>query len=231
MYANPNTPTMCPVLALSRYLLANPDVLQSNGKLFPGDNQYGRFMHVFNKAIETNKEVFATFGVMPGDMGSHSCRKGAISLVAAGCTVSPPMSAICLRASWSMGPVKDRYIHYEKAGDQYVGRCATGVSSLSKQFAASPAYWDFTDQPQCSEKEVDKVIHDNFARPSEISENSFNVVRNLFASICYHYTFLNTNLHPLDKLRSSPMFIAAGSTDIQQYAQVRFPWNATSYTP
>ena len=214
MYANPNTPTICPVLALSRYLLANPDVLQSNGKLFPGDNQYGRFMHVFNKAIETNKEVFATFGVMLGDMGSHSYHKGAISLVAAGCTVSPPMSAICLRASWSMYTVKDRYIHYEKAGDQYVGRCATGVSSLSKQFAASPAYWDFTDQPQCSEKEVDKVIHDNFARPSEISANSFNVVRNLFASICYHYTFLKNNLHPLHKLRSSPMFIAAASTDI-----------------
>ena len=97
--------------------------------------------------ISDNKDLFENLGVKEGELGSHSCRKGAITLVSAGCTVSPPMAAICLRAGWSMGPVKDRYIHYEKAGDQFVGRCATGISSLSKEFAVSPVYFDFSDKP------------------------------------------------------------------------------------
>ena len=61
-----------------------------------------------------------------GDLGSHSTRKGAITLVAAGCTVYPPMSSICLRACWIMGNDKDRYIHYEKAGYKFVGRTLAG---------------------------------------------------------------------------------------------------------
>ena len=76
-------------------------------------------------------------------LGTHSARKGCITLVSAGCTVSPPMSSICLRACWSMGPVKDRYIHYEKAGDQFCGRYATGVSSLRIEFAVSTPYWNW----------------------------------------------------------------------------------------
>ena len=76
--------------------------------------------------------VFVELGVQEGDLGSHSTRKGAITLVSSGCTVSPPMASICLPACWSMGPVKDRYIHYEKAGDQLVGRSATRISSLKK---------------------------------------------------------------------------------------------------
>ena len=140
VYSNPNCPIICPMLALSKYLFANPDIIKTGEKLFPGKNQYSRFMNVFHKVIKSHEEEFYALGVSPGDLGSHSVRKGAISLVASGCIVSPPMAAICLRACWSMGPVKDRYIHYEKAGDQYVGRCATGISSLSKEFATSPAY-------------------------------------------------------------------------------------------
>ena len=62
--------------------------------------------------------------------------------MSSGCTVSPPMSSICLRASWSMGPVKERYIHYENVGDEFCVRSGTGISSLTKEFAISPAYFD-----------------------------------------------------------------------------------------
>ena len=53
-------------------------------------------------------------------------------MVAAGCTVFPPTERIILRSYYSMGPVKYRYIHYEKSGDQYVGREINGVSVLTK---------------------------------------------------------------------------------------------------
>ena len=42
-----------------------------------------------------------------------------------------------------MGGVKDKYLKYEAAGDQYVGRCASGLNQLSKYFAMTPAYFDF----------------------------------------------------------------------------------------
>ena len=53
--------------------------------------------------------------------------KDQFSIVASCCTVSPPMAYICVRACWSMGPIKYRYIHYEKAGDQFVGRSVTFI--------------------------------------------------------------------------------------------------------
>ena len=81
-------------------------------------------------------------GVDPNTLGTHSIQKGAISHVSAGCTVSPPMAAICLRAAWSMGNVKDRYIYYEKAGDEFMGRSVTDISSLSRHFATSPVYFE-----------------------------------------------------------------------------------------
>ena len=80
-----------------------------------------------------------------GDVGTHSCRKGVATVVAAGCTVSPPIVSICVQAGWVMGGVKDRYLKRESAGDQYVGRCAAGLDQLSKEFAVSPPYFDFTD--------------------------------------------------------------------------------------
>ena len=52
-----------------------------------------------------------------GDLGSHSTRKGSITLVFSGCNVSPPISSICLRACWCMGNVKDRYLSFTFPGD------------------------------------------------------------------------------------------------------------------
>ena len=53
------------------------------------------------------------------------------------------MASICLRAGWSMGPVKEKYIHYEKAGDQYVGRVAAGLNVNSTEFAVFCPYFQF----------------------------------------------------------------------------------------
>ena len=41
-----------------------------------------------------------------------------------------------------MGGVKDKYLKYNAAGDQYFGRCASGMNQLSKTFAVTPAYFD-----------------------------------------------------------------------------------------
>ena len=43
-----------------------------------------------------------------------------------------------------MGGVKARYLQRESSGDQYVGHCAADLDQLSKIFAISPPYFDFT---------------------------------------------------------------------------------------
>ena len=117
---------------MAKYALSYPDILQDGCSFFPGTSQYECFLKIFYKVIDENEEEFKKLGVKRGDLGAHSPRKGAITLVSSGCTVSPPMSSICIRARWSMGPVKDRYIHYEKAGEEFFGRTATGISSCKK---------------------------------------------------------------------------------------------------
>ena len=133
VYATPDKPAICPVLALATYVFANPGLTNienfteldgdgnPSGRLFPGGDQYGRFMDCLHRIVENNQDEFLLLGVRPGDLGSHSAWKGACSFASAGSTVSPPMVSICLRAMWSMGSVKERYLQGEKAGDQYLG--------------------------------------------------------------------------------------------------------------
>ena len=169
VYANPHDPAVCPVLSLGCYIFGNPGVFcytsingeeriqeeerieeeqparGGGGRLFPGSNQYERFMDCLHRIIEKHKEEFAALGIEPGDLGSHSARKGSSSHASAGTTVSPPMVSICLRAMWSMGPVKERYLQYEKAGDQYLGRVVCGLDVNSVKCATSPPYFEFDD--------------------------------------------------------------------------------------
>ena len=57
-------------------------------------------------------------------------RKGAAIFVVTGCTVSFLAASIFLRKNWTLGGVKDRYIKYDKARDQFVGRSISGLPIL-----------------------------------------------------------------------------------------------------
>ena len=140
VYANPGHPSICSILALAKYLFSNPSILTGDRKLFPGGNQYSRFMKSFRRALNHLKDDIKSLGVDVALLGSHSARKGAATIAACGYTMSLPMASICLRAGWSMGPVKERYLFYEKAGDQFVGRTVCGLSPLSIEFAVGPPH-------------------------------------------------------------------------------------------
>ena len=94
----------------------------------------------------------------PGDIGSHSMRKGSITLICSGCNVSPTMSLIFLRACWSMEDMKDIYIQYKKSGDQFCGRSVIGISYLCKEFAVSPAYFELGSATPGTENEINRRI-------------------------------------------------------------------------
>ena len=72
-----------------------------------------------------------------------------------------------------------------------MGRCATGISSLSKEFAVSPVYFDFSDKPAGTKEKIDATIGNNFATIEEVEGKSFTLTRYLFASVCFHYEFLD----------------------------------------
>lgn len=220
VYSNTFEPALCPVLTFGKYLLAYPQILlDERGPVFPGASQYSRFSKRLGQILHREHSNLASLGVDPKDYGSHSVRKGAISLVSAGCTVSPPMAAICLRAAWSMGNVKDRYIHYEKAGDEFVGRSVSGISSLSHKFAASPIYFepgciDDNDYNGSLDEDVEKLISETYVKKEEISSSTFSMFKYIVASICFNYSYLDSTLSNTHCIRSNPLFVALGDNNI-----------------
>ena len=103
LYTNPEHPHLCVVLSLARYLFAYPQLLKDDSSLFQGTSQYNRYAKLFLQMISDNKSELQQLGVEEGDLGTHSCRKGVSTMVAAGCAVSPPIVSICVRAGWVMG--------------------------------------------------------------------------------------------------------------------------------
>jgi len=172
-------------------------------------------------------------GVEKNTHSTHSCRKGAITVVSIGCTVSPPIASICLRAGWTLGTTKDWCIHYNnKAGDQFCGRCVTGISSLKKEFATSPVYCDFTKSKQMGRIRVKKTLEDYFLNANEMQPHVFELIRYLFAALCFHFDFLEEKLPKESKLRAyHPLCNAISNFEFRTEAKIAYPWTATEYTP
>ena len=138
VYDNPKMPHLCPVFSIARYLFTYPQIMVNNASLFMGSSQYDRYSNFFAKLLLKHEDAVIGMGVNICDLGTHYCRKGVATMVAAGCTVSPPIVSICVRAGWVMGGVKDKYLKIDSAGNQHVGRCASCLPILSMDFAVSP---------------------------------------------------------------------------------------------
>ena len=176
--------------------------------------------------------IFQALGLEKGMLGAHSIRNGAITIVANGCTVSPPMDSISLRDGWSMGKIKDLYIHYDKVGDQFVGRCVTGISSLNKDFGMSPMHWDWTEPPSNLKCKMETLIEENLVRRTDVSGTTFELLKYLFACVCLHYEHIDAYLHTNHRLRAPPIYIASCRDKyIHKYAVIIYPWLSTNHTP
>ena len=147
-------PWMCPLLALSWYLFCYPEVFKGDMPQFEGSAQYHRYTMIYMKAIEDLEADLNKLGFVKKDLGSHSNRKGVATMVASGCTVCPPIVAICIHAGRAIGGFKDKYLTRADADDQYVGRCASLLSQVTKEFAVLPPYFDFMGL--CEEKNYQK---------------------------------------------------------------------------
>ena len=176
-------------LALGMYLLTNPKILSDvNSQLFPGSNQYHRYATILKKVITENSEEFLAIGVKPQDIGTHSARKGAATLAASGCTVSPSMAAICNRAGWKLGGSRDKYIKYESAGDQFLGRTVCGLDSTGMEFSVSPPFFDMTAEELML---LDRFLMDVVPGGKKIGHIAFEVFRWCFCCVLHEYDWWN----------------------------------------
>jgi len=141
IYANPFSPSICPVLALTLYFSAcfncplNPD-----SYLFPGKDQEHRFSRLLTRLLDVHEGDLQTFGYARNEIGTHSIRKGAVSYLSA-TPGGPQAASVCVHAGWTMGKVRDIYMHYVESGDQFVGRCLAVLPLMSSEFACSPPYF------------------------------------------------------------------------------------------
>jgi len=234
VYSNPTNPYICPILALARYVFCNPSVLNDGCKLFESRDPYQRYSKALRRILEENESMFEAMGVDIDNIGSHSGRKGSATRCSTGCTVSPPMASICLRAGWSMGPVRERYIHYEKAGDQFVGRTVCGLDCMSTDFGVSPCYFDFSSLTDEDRESAFVSIHDTIKQLTvggmELGPKAYIITQYLYASLCYHYKFLDDTICSTDRLRQSPLFQHCSQSHME-LAVIKYPWDATRETP
>jgi hypothetical protein len=134
IYANPINPEACNILSLGLYFLCFGFASDAR-KLFPGQNQYDRYSKKL-KNLLSRPEVAAELkarGIDPNMIGTHSTRKGAASYCASGSTAGPSLVAISLRTGWILEGVTNRYIRYEGAGDQFVGRTVSSRQQECRQ--------------------------------------------------------------------------------------------------
>ncbi|GFH59857.1 hypothetical protein CTEN210_16333 [Chaetoceros tenuissimus] len=233
VYSNPLKPWLCPVLSLARYLFMYPDTFHGKSPLFEGNDTYSRYAKNFSKLLYDMEKELAELGVHPSELGSHSGRKGVGTLVAAGCTVAPPIVSICLRMGWSLGAVLGRYFKRGDAGDQHCGRCASLIDPCVKEFAVSCAYFDFSHCADESEKNVLKTDIEKFLNdrlPNEANPQAKHLVWYFFAAICKHYQYLDSNLHSASTFRESPFFKNV-PVRFRNAAKIAYPWNKTEDTP
>jgi len=190
VYANPHQPWCCPVLSLARYLFSYPEVLKGDMPLFHGTSSYTRYHNLFSNLLHSLESELFDLGFYLEILGTHSCRKGVATLIASGSRVRPPITSLCIRAGWAMGGMKDKYFFRAEAGDQYVGRCASLLDQLSKEFAVSPPYFDFTE---CSsdvekierKKEINTYLRSTLPNAKKIKSQTWNVVLYCFAIVNY----------------------------------------------
>ncbi len=131
IYANPFSPSICPVLALTLYFSACFNCpINSESYLFPGKDQEHRFSRLLTRLLNDHAQDIQNFGYARNEIGTHSIRKGAVSYLSA-TPGGPQAASVCVRAGWTMGKVRDIYMRYVESGDQFVGRCLAVLPLMS----------------------------------------------------------------------------------------------------
>jgi hypothetical protein len=148
-------------MLLGLYLATNFNQDQSAGmRLFPGggESRSARMSDLMQRCLYQHEEEVLAMGYSSiEEIGLHSIRKG-VSTYLASLPGGPPPAALCLRAGWSMGQVKDIYFHQSQGGDEFTGRCAAMLNLMNGEFVTSPAFFKDSISRDAVKKAIDMVF-------------------------------------------------------------------------
>lgn len=215
VFANPKEPSICPVLALSAYFATVPT--QTMGMLFKGKNQYERFRKILIGLVTKHRDEVIAMGIDPDEIGVHSIRKGAATYACSGTTCSPSIGAVCNRAGWTMGKVKDTYMRYEAAQDQYVGRLVAGLNIHSFEFSISPPFFLSSVVDNVSVKNDMETVF-----PFPIETKHILAMRFCLATLIHSKPFLLEKLGSESPLHKSVCLTPGGLESQVQWVQTKF---------
>jgi len=159
-------------------------------------NRYTKALHRLLERKEVGDELSAR-GLRSSDLGSHSTRKGASSFVSSGSTACPSHTAITLRCGWKQAGVENRYLKYEAAGDQFVGRAVCGLPMTDHRFATLP--------PHFAVRQAHAVKTCFPMAPQSLSL----VLEMCLASLLFHKAFLSSTLGANHPVFSCPIYTDA----------------------
>jgi hypothetical protein len=195
-YANPFKPSACVVLALAIYFAVYGPPKSMNDKVFEGNRQHDRFVEAVRRVLEQNPRLKAEMdrlGITAEDIAAHSFRKGGRSYAQGGTTGGPSTPSILMRGLWALEGMDKKYVRYEAAADQFIGRILAMLDILSPDFAALCPHFDIVDEV------VMAAMQQCFpGAPKQLE----GVLLNCLASLVYHRAYLRDNLaktHPLFK--------------------------------
>lgn len=200
VYANPLKPWICPILSMGIYLATKEHATGSKSKFFfDGDSQYSRFSDALKRVIREPdiEQMIKDRGINVKDIGTHSLRKGATTLLSSGTTGGPSSAAIQLRGGWSMPGSLGSYFKFERAMDQFAGRVVVGLPEDDVEFALLPPHFEVVDDfiRSCT-----KLTFNN------LPEELMYVAEFCLASLVFHEKWLDDNLPKNHRLRLNPLF-------------------------
>jgi hypothetical protein len=108
---------------------------------------------------------------------------------------------VYLRAGWSLGNVKDRYVFAGPGGDQVVGRAVSGLPTTTTQFSVLPPHFTREDLELISD--IWPQIHPDFVLFPGCFQKLFPF---LLASLIYHQNFLQRWLPSNHPIFLAPIF-------------------------
>jgi hypothetical protein len=169
-----------------------------SNRLFPKGtvDLYGHLLQKVLAVIPKNINL----GSLRSQLGTHSNRKGALTFLVSLAVCLSPIN-IFLRAGWSLGNVKDRYIFSGTAGDNIVGRCNAGNDVSSRDFLILPPHFLPEAMPILHEIGMENILegYEDYPKVFQV------VILHLFANIIYHVSWLRENFdsihHPLFQQR------------------------------
>lgn len=190
IYANPEDPVICPILALGLKVCSEENITSNTFQIFPSGTADSSFSNWIKSVLSNLSEDEISLVNVPADrIGTHSLRKGGATYVF-GVTDGPDSDTVKMRMEHSLGGTDDRYIFRRAGADKYVGRAVCGLDANSHTFSILPPHFS-------SPTNVAAVIPEGiYSRAGNSLKAAFPY---LIASVIYHWDWLLENLpesHP-----------------------------------